>query len=105
MPEQFDEQVYNTLNGLYLPGWNIPGVENAFAEGTECMQLYIKASDAYERLCDKLGGVDEDRDVEIIFNSFLSICKILGLKMYHYGYLFTKLDFEEKVAQKATDNT
>ena len=85
MEEPFDEQVYNTLNGLNLPQWCVPGVVNAFANDQPCMQLYSEARDAYNRLCDRLGVKDEDEDIEIIFNSFLDMNKILCLKMFHYG--------------------
>ena len=88
MKEDFVNSVYNTLNGVYLPGRGVPGVENAFAEGKPCMELYYDAYDAYQRLCNRLGVVDEDKDVEIIFHSFMEISRVLGTKMYHYGALF-----------------
>lgn len=98
MHESFSEQVYNTLNGLYRPEWNIPGVENAFQEGKPCMQLYSAASDAYSRLCDRLGVIDEDEDVEIIFNTFMQISKILSLKMFYYGATLSNPDSQEAIS-------
>lgn len=95
MHESFPEQVYNTLNGFYRPEWNIPGVENAFQEGKPCMQLYSAARDAYSRLCDRLGVIDEDEDVEIIFDSFMQITKILSLKMFYYGSTLPNPDPQE----------
>ena len=90
MQDDYVEQIYLTLIGAYVPGAGIPGVENAFADGEPCLELYCTAYDAYQRLCDRLGVVDEDDDVEIIFDSFLSLCKILGTKMYHYGQQLQK---------------
>lgn len=97
MHETFDEQVYNSLNGFYIPEQNVPGVENAFQTGMPCMQLYEAASDAYERLCHRLGVQDEDEDVEIIFNSFAQITKILCLKMFAYGSSLSSPDATEEI--------
>ena len=85
MNQNYAEHVYLTLIGAYLPGYGAPGVENAFAEGAYCAELYANAYDAYQRLCDRLGVVDEDDDVEIIFQSLLLMSRILGTKMFHYG--------------------
>ncbi len=82
------EEVYRTLCGLYSKGHGVPGVENAYEPGEQCMILYGEAYDAYQRICDKLGVVDEDLDIEIIFNNFMEIEEIMGIKMYHYGAQF-----------------
>ena len=87
MHKDYAEYVYNTLIGAYVPGAGAKGIENAFADGQPCLELYSEAYDAYQRLCDRLGVMDEDDDVEVIFDAFLSMCKILGIKMYHYGQL------------------
>ncbi len=91
MSFDFAELVYGTLNGLYAPGYGVSGVENAFAENKPCMNLYHQAFDAYQRLCDRLGVIDEDDDIEITYNSFSEICRIMALHMYHYGVSFSKL--------------
>lgn len=91
MQDDFIAQVYYTLNGSNLPEWRIPGVENAFAEGKPCMQLYESAYDAYQRLRERLGVIDEDADVEIIFNSLMEITRLLCIEMYKYGVLFSTL--------------
>ena len=79
------EFIYDSLTGQYIPEAAAKDVEDAFAPGQPCHALYKEASGAYDRLCDRLGVTDEDEDVEIIFNAFLSMSKILGIKMYHYG--------------------
>ena len=66
--EQFIEDVYNTLEGCLVAAACVPGVENLYAEGKHCMELYAEIQDAYGRLCDRLGVQDEDADVEIITN-------------------------------------
>ena len=83
--EDFKKQVYLTLTGNLIPSYYVPGVENAFAEDSYCLNKYKEVMDAYERLCERLGVVDEDDDVEIIINSFLDMEQYLCLKMYEYG--------------------
>ena len=90
MQENYAKHVYYTLIDAYIPGHGAPGVENAFAEGQPCLELYNNAHDAYQRLCDRLGVEDEDDDVEIIFQSLLMLSEILGLKMFHYGQIASK---------------
>lgn len=62
-------------------------VENEYAEGKLCEQLYQEVSDAAQRLYDRLGR-DEDRDVVTIIMNLLKIGEIQGLKMYDYGAYF-----------------
>lgn len=88
MQEDFAKQVYNTLNGYYVPSFCVPGVENAFASGKPCMVLYGEALDAYQRIYSRLGTGEENEDVEVIMNALLDISEILGLKTYHYGAMF-----------------
>lgn len=98
MHQDYAEHIYYTLIGAYVPGFGAPGVENAFDDGTECLVLYNNAYDAYQRLCARLGTTDEDDDVEIIFQSLLSISKILGEKMFHYGQkLPTPSDYKSNI--------
>ena len=57
----------------------------AYIDGGECDRLYNEMSQAYERLRDRLGVVDEDTDVEIIINNLLRIQYILCEKMFRCG--------------------
>ena len=86
--DPFIEDVYGTLCGLLIEEARVPGVENLYAQGKPCMEWYSKALDAYRRLCDRLGVAEEDEDVEVIFDSFLSICRETGYYMYRYGAQF-----------------
>jgi hypothetical protein len=79
------EDVYDTLCGEVHGEYAVPGVENAYADGGECDRLYNEMSQAYERLRDRLGVVDEDTDVEIIINNLLRIQYILCEKMFRCG--------------------
>ena len=79
------EDVYDTLCGEVHGEYAVPGVENAYIDGGECDRLYNEMSQAYERLRDRLGVVDEDMDAEIMINSLLAIQRILCEKMFLYG--------------------
>ena len=79
------ENVYNTLTDQLDEPYQIPGVENAFAEGALCSRLYAEIYQANIRLCERLGQEEADPDVELIINNFLELSKYLCLKMYHYG--------------------
>ncbi len=85
MYELLAEWVYDTLQGVLMDEARLPGVENLFEEGSECMNCYEKALNAYERICERLHVGDEDRDLEEIFNAFIDIQRVVGLKMYEYG--------------------
>ena len=82
------ESIYATLTSHVRKGSRFPGVEDAFADGSFCMQCYHRMRDAYDRLCDRLGVVDEDRDVEIILQSMSDIERELCFQMYRYGARF-----------------
>lgn len=59
-------------------------VEDEFAEGKPCAELYRSVFESNRRLCERL-GVDEDEDVETIINCMNDIAHILAMKMYDYG--------------------
>ena len=79
------ENVYETLIGSFGEEYGIPGVKNAYADGSLCNELYQQIYWANCRLCDRLGQDENDPDVELIINNFLQINRILCLEMYHYG--------------------
>lgn len=82
------QEVYETLTGHILPLYAVPGVEDAFGEGSECMALYEQMLEAYERLRKRLGVINEDPDIEIIIDNLLRIERIISFKMYEYGARF-----------------
>ncbi len=84
MHTQFVDRVYDLLTGECSPTANDPIVENMFAEGRICEELYNDVYEANLRLCERL-GVQEDVDVELIINSLLRISKLLSRKMFQYG--------------------
>ena len=79
------EDIYYTLCGDICEECAVPGVENVYAEGSDCDVLYCEMSLAYERLRNRLGVIDEDEDVEIIINNLLRIQHILCEKMFLYS--------------------
>ena len=85
MKDTMAQQIYDALTGVLCKEHQIPGVENAFAEGTPCAMLYRRVLEAYERLWRRLNVQDEDEDAEIMINALWEISHILGIKMYEYG--------------------
>ena len=79
---------YETMACHVIKEYRMPGVEDAFADGAFCMERYNEAMDAYERICERLGVVDEDADVEIMRNAFDDIQRELCYRMYRYGARF-----------------
>ena len=88
------EAVYATLTGTMRKEFRVPGVENLFDEGSECMNSYNKMLAAYERLCDRLSVIDEDEDVETIIHSLMTIERNVSMKMFEYGMKFALQDKE-----------
>ena len=84
MKEKFVDIVYDLVSGMRIPQPGDPQVENLFAEGRECEKLYEEVYAAKLRLCERL-GVEEDKDAEVMVDSLLKICEIMGKRMYRYG--------------------
>lgn len=91
MQRDYIEAVYSTLAGVLENDACVPGVHSIFEDGMLCDKLYADMSRAYERLRERLGVVDEDKDAEIIINSLLSIGLEMGVHMYYYGAKFGKV--------------
>jgi len=88
MEMQLWEQVYESMTCHVEESARMPGVENAFADGSYCMQQYRQMRDAYDRLCVRLGVVDEDEDVECILYCLEQIERELCRRMFCYGQRF-----------------
>ena len=90
MDERLMHWAYETMVCHPVEGYRMPGVEDAFTEGSFCMERYREAMEAYERLCERLGVADEDADVEIMRNAFDDIQQELCCRTYRYGAIFGK---------------
>ena len=88
----FVDWVYDTLNGQMAEGYEAPGVETVFAQGSYCDECYERMRVAYSRLCNRLGAINEDKDVETIISNLENIQKEMCRKMYHYGAVFGNKD-------------
>ena len=87
------ENVYESMACHAQEPFRFPGVEDAFANESYCMQQYRKMRDAYDRLCDRLGVVDEERDVECIIQCYEEIQRELCRRMFQYGQMLTFTKF------------
>lgn len=88
MSENFIQTVYFTMLGELDTKHCIPEVTNEFSTNMPCAQLYETVYAANRRICQKLGNVEEDRDIETIINSLLQIQQLLCFQMYKYGARF-----------------
>ena len=80
----FDD-TYESMLGLRLPESSVPGVEDAFSEGSLCQREYDRMRDAYERLCSRLGAGDEDPDLNTMVDAMEATQRDLCKRMYHCG--------------------
>ncbi len=92
-------RIFDLMNGsidtVHFPMEESSLVENEYAEGKLCEQLYGEIYDCSLRLCERLGAGESDRDVERIINAFFDIQERLCMKMYDYGRLFALKEIEE----------
>lgn len=87
--EKFADAVYDTMCGHMLPEYMVPGVENLFEDGKECMNNYSEMLNAFLRLCERLNvGELEDMDCEIMVDSLLDNQYRVGMTMFLQGYEF-----------------
>ena len=87
MREKMVDIVYDLMIGQRICQPGDPEVEDLFSPGRECANLYKQVYEANLRLCNRL-NTEEDTDVEIIINSLLEICTIVGKRMFRYGIEF-----------------
>lgn len=90
MEREIAQRVYETLAIGVLPQYRMPGVSFAFEEGSFCMQRYGDMLAAYGRLCQRLGVIDTDDDVEVIISALLDIQDELCIQMFLYGAEFSE---------------
>ena len=77
------ENVYEAVQGAYADEEDYV-IQNEFAEGKPCSEVYKRVYEANRRLCERL-GVDEDPDVEMIIDSMFEITRTVGETMFEYG--------------------
>ena len=91
MKLDFIDEVYYSLTGDLCEEYRVPKVEDLYAQGAPCDLLYREMRDAYERLLDRLGCIDDDEDLDIMVDTMTSICKITSYAMYRCGEKFAAL--------------
>ena len=88
MKKQFILEVYAALQGYLPEGKPVQGIENAFADGKLCTELYAQVYNAERRLEERLGVEAYDEDVECIVSCMQDIQDELCYLMYCYGAKF-----------------
>ena len=84
MKTKLAQQIYDRVMGYEeqpLPDFF---VENLFADGTVCDELYGQIYDSKLRIYERL-GVDEDPDMELILDSLDRITRLVAQEMFHHG--------------------
>ena len=94
MNEQM-ERIYEALSGMCPCLYNGEAVENLFAEGSPCNQLYAEVYNAKVSLMERLGMRDEDEEIELIINNLLEIGCIKSYAMFHWGWRLAKEETTE----------
>lgn len=90
-----EEQVYDSLMGFLIPECTLDWVENIFVPGHPCHDTYHAMRVAYDRLLDRLGLTDEDRDAEIMIGNLMEHARIVGCKMFEYGREYERQQTQE----------
>ncbi|MBD5088011.1 MAG: hypothetical protein HDT30_04220 [Clostridiales bacterium] len=89
------EIIYQIMNGyIDISTESLPQeimVQNEFADGKECDQLYNQVYKAKLRLENKLRECDNE-DIELIISYMSSIAEILSMKMYDYGKVANQIN-------------
>ena len=89
------EKIYEAVLGAYVDeaDYVIQNVriQNEFAEGKTCGEVYKRVYEANRRLCERL-GVDEDPDVEMIIDGMLDITRVVAQRMFQYVAVYEKND-------------
>lgn len=84
------EKIYEAISGMYagLENYEIEGirVKDEYGPEGDVRKIYEQVFEARERLNKRL-GVDDDKDVHEVVSGMEDIMKIVGMKMYEYGYL------------------
>lgn len=84
----FDE-IYATMLGNMEPGYEIPGIADAFAPGTLCEQKYSELCDMLEAVCDP-DTPEGDQAMTDILNTMDAIQKDLCYRMFLLGMKFSR---------------
>ncbi len=74
--------IYETMLGLREPEACVPGIEDAFKEGSLCASAYDEMRQCYRRLCARLGDSEEDRDLDQMVACLEGIQKELCRRMF-----------------------
>ena len=90
MEEEQIDDIYLTMLGQLCHGPYVGKIENLYRDGGPGDVLYGEVYDTKNRLVRKLGGLDEDEDVEYIINTMMKIAQIEAYEMFRCGWRLAK---------------
>ena len=82
--------VFQTMTGMLIPEYCVPGVENMAARGTPYDEAYKIAWEARLRLGERLGTDIEDEDLLEFVEAMEEAQKIIAIEMFKKGFEFAK---------------
>ncbi len=80
--------IYETMLGLREEGFQVPGVEDAFAEGSECALNYDAMRGNYQAVCTLLEveeSIELDKMVEAMEAIQWELCRRCYCLGFHHG--------------------
>lgn len=79
------EEIYDSMAGQLTAEAALPWVENAFSDDSLCQCEYDRMRSAYERVCQRLGGGEDDADLDRMVDALECIQRELCRRMYQLG--------------------
>lgn len=77
--------VYDSMLGLLEDEYALPWVADLCYPGSEYCRAYDEMLGACQRLCDRLGGLDDDGDVETVRRAYERMQELLARQMFAAG--------------------
>ena len=88
--DKLARRVFETMTGMLIPEYRVPGVENLAVRGTPYDEACKIAWEARLRLSERLGTDDQDEDLLDLVNAMDGVQEIIAIEMFKKGYEFAK---------------
>ena len=88
--DDLGKRVFDTMIGMLIPEYRVPGVENMAARGTPYDEACKIAWEARLRLAKRLDTDDQDEDLLELVDAMYDAEEIIAIEMFKKGYEFAK---------------